>query len=98
MKHVIEAYKDPRYFSKRIILALLCVLHDFTKYHTARTIAEVFYWPEGLCLDMVVVFAFFMVLFLCVWDDCQLIREMMAGAFKSLIDAIRLIDDDDEEL
>ena len=88
MKHVIEAYKDPRYFSKRIILAVLCVMHDFTKYHTARTIAEVFYWPEGLCLDMVVVAASFATLILCMWDDFKIIYPMLTETMASIAEVI----------
>ena len=88
MKHVIEAYKDPRYFSKRIILAVLCIMHDFTKYHTARSIAEVFYWPEGFCLDMVVVAAFFATLILCMWDDFKIIYPMLTETMASIAEVI----------
>ena len=91
MKQFIEIYKEPKYFSKRIILMALCIIHDFTKYHTARSVQDVFYWPDGLCPDMVVVGAFFAVMILCIWEDCNIMRKMIGDAAGTLIEAMTLV-------
>lgn len=36
-------------------------MHDYTKTGMCRNISELFYWPEGLGLDTVVVTLFFLV-------------------------------------
>lgn len=44
-----------KYWIIRLILLGLCFLHDYTKYKTARNLKDLFYWPEGICLDTIVV-------------------------------------------
>lgn len=46
------------FFIKIFVLLVLCVIHDFTKYKVCRSIRDLFYWPEGPCLDMIVIFAY----------------------------------------
>ena len=47
------------YLIKTITLLVLCRVHDFTRYKVCRTIRDLFYWPEGVCIDMLVIFCFF---------------------------------------
>jgi len=64
---------DKKSWIYRMALIILCRLHDFTKYKTARTINDLFYWPEGLCLDMVVIIAFFVIAAMCIYNDFTLL-------------------------
>lgn len=34
------------------------MVHDYTKYKVCRSISDLFYWPEGPCLDMIVILAY----------------------------------------
>ncbi len=43
---------------KSLVLVILCYVHDFTRYMVCRNVRDLFYWPEGPCLDMVVVVTF----------------------------------------
>lgn len=63
---------DKKFWIYRMVLIGLCRLHDFTKYKTARNFDDLFYWPEGLCLDMVVIFAFFVIAAMCIYNDFAL--------------------------
>lgn len=74
---LIEAWSRPSYVIKKAAIIILCVLHDFTKYHTAKTVWDLFYWPNGLCIDMVVVAAFFIVGLLSLWDDSKIIDQAL---------------------
>ncbi len=56
---------------KRGLLLVLAIVHEFTKHHTARTITELFYWPEGICPDMFVIVAFFIVGIWCMYQDIR---------------------------
>lgn len=49
------------YLVESIALFSLCKLHDIVGYGTARKLRELFYWPDGFCLDTVVCAAFFIV-------------------------------------
>lgn len=64
-----EAFSRPMYWIPKILLIILCMIHDKTKYHTARSIQELFYWPEGLCLDMLVLALFGIEALWCCWED-----------------------------
>lgn len=50
-----DEVRRPRFYIRAILLLLLCRVHDFTKYKTARTLIDLFYWPDGFCIDMIVV-------------------------------------------
>lgn len=39
----------------RFIVAALLIIHSKTMVWRRRSIAELFYWPEGLCVDFLVV-------------------------------------------
>lgn len=41
-----------------VILMTLCRIHGFTAYKTARSLQDLFYWPDGFCADMVILGAF----------------------------------------
>lgn len=49
------------YFVKVIALLVLCRVHDFTRYKFCRTFRDLFYWPEGPCVDMLVIFSVFII-------------------------------------
>lgn len=61
--HMISKYFNmvfkPQYYVKRLFLIILCNIHECTKYHTAKSIKDLFYWPEGPCIDMIVITCFF---------------------------------------
>ena len=71
----IENIKRPGYWLPKILLIVLCLIHDKTKYHTARSIADLFYWPDGFCIDMAVMTMFFMVTLWCVWEDSKIFLQ-----------------------
>lgn len=47
--------KRIKYFVNVIIMLTLCRIHDYTKYKQCRTLSDLFYWPEGPCIDMLIV-------------------------------------------
>ena len=49
------------YIIKAIALIILCRVHDFTRYKVCRSFSDLFYWPEGPCVDMLVIFSFFII-------------------------------------
>lgn len=49
------------YFIKAIALIVLCRVHDFTRYKVCRTFSDLFFWPEGVCVDMLVIFSVFLI-------------------------------------
>ena len=49
------------YLIKAIALNILCRVHDFTRYKVCRTFSDLFYWPEGPCVDMLVIFSVFII-------------------------------------
>ena len=65
------------YVAKRLIIFLLCIVHDFTKYKSCRSFADIFYWPEGFCADMVVIALFFLFAILCVLDDFKIMAKQI---------------------
>ena len=65
------------YVIKRLILFALCIVHDFTKYKLCRSFADIFYWPEGFCADMVVIALFFLFAILCVLDDFKIMAKQI---------------------
>lgn len=56
------------YFIKAIALIVLCRVHDFTRYKVCRTLSDLYYWPEGMCVDMIVIFSFFVIGVLLIYD------------------------------
>lgn len=56
------------YLIKAIALLVLCRIHDLTRYKVCRTFSDLFYWPEGLCVDMLVIFSFFIIGALMLYD------------------------------
>lgn len=64
------------YWMPRLTLILLCELHEKTKFHTARSIRELFYWPEGICLDMFVIASFCVVAVVCLWRDYKMLSQI----------------------
>ena len=66
---ILRNLKRPMYWIPRILLIVFCFIHDKTKYQTAESISELFYWPDGFCLDMAVMALFFMVTLWCAWED-----------------------------
>ena len=64
------------YWMPRLTLILLCEVHEKTKFHTARSISELFYWPEGICLDMFVIATFCVVTVVCLWRDYKILSQI----------------------
>lgn len=76
MKKLLKVcISSPYYWLPKILLIVLCLLHEKTKYHTARSIGELFYWPEGPCLDMVVLGAFGIAMVLSIWGDWKVLKQ-----------------------
>ena len=85
-----NAVARPQYLSKKLILFLLCVIHDHTRYQVCRRISDLFYWPDGFCLDMIVVGLFGIVFVLSSWDDIQIMKKAVV---ESIIDIKELFRD-----
>ena len=60
-RDLLEEIFKPRYLVRFILLYMLCKVHNVTKYKVARNFMDLFYWPEGFCLDTVVVIVFVVV-------------------------------------
>lgn len=78
MKKYLKYQLSAESVISKLLLVLMCGIHEFTKYTNCRSIGELFYWPEGFwCWDMVVVVLF---LSLGVWivyrDGTALVRCM----------------------
>ena len=71
-RRILENLKRPMYWVPKVLLIALCVIHDRTKYQTAKSISELFYWPDGVCIDMAVMAMFFMVTIWCIWEDSKI--------------------------
>ena len=61
------------WFLKSMLLLGLCKVHEFTRYKACRSITDLFYWPEGFCLDTVVVIAFFLIGVWILFDEIRLL-------------------------
>ena len=58
MKIIKTTYRQifiPKIIIKWSILIFLIKIHDYTKYKFCRSFADLFYWPDGICLDTIVV-------------------------------------------
>ena len=73
------------YVAKRLILFLLCIVHDFTKYKLCRSFADIFYWPEGFCADTVVIVLFFLFAILCFFDDIKFMGKQLKMTRRILL-------------
>lgn len=60
-----------------LVLVVLCHVHDLTKYKNCRSIVDLFYWPDGFCLDMVVIGAFMIDALLIVWENIYIFMRAM---------------------
>ena len=56
------------YLAKAVMILVLCRVHDFTRYKVCRSFTDLFYWPEGPCIDMLVVFGVLLLDFLLFYD------------------------------
>lgn len=77
MQNVFNYVFSKQFCLGRALLIILCLVHEKTKFHTARTIKEVFYWPNGFCIDTVIVIAFFAVVTYCIYCDCIFYLEVI---------------------
>ena len=75
MKCMRTALGDAIFWLSRAGLIVLLFLHEMTKTRIRRSFAELFYWPEGFCVDMVVVIVFFVVAFICVANDLKIFKK-----------------------
>lgn len=59
MAQLIKKYMISKLFIiPRIILLLLLSIHENVKPRTLRTLQDMFYWPDGICPDMIIVYIF----------------------------------------
>jgi len=72
---IIRYISSPSCYLKRAALLILVYVHEYTKFCTARTIWELFYWPDGICLDMAVILAFFLIAGMCAYDDMKFFKN-----------------------
>lgn len=57
-------------------LRVLLEIHEYTKYINCRSIRDIFYWPEGPCLDMLVVGLLFLDCIILVAEEIRSIRKV----------------------
>lgn len=62
------------YLFKVVMILALCRVHDFTRYKVCRSLTDLFYWPEGLCIDMLVVFCVLLLCLLIFYDYYMLVK------------------------
>lgn len=72
----IDGVLRTKYIVESLTLIILCQIHEYTKYHTARTLKDLFYWPDGLCMDMAVIGVFFIVALLLVKNAIFICRRL----------------------
>lgn len=60
--------------TKATILWTLCRVHDYTRYKPCRSLQDLFYWPNGICLDTAVVFAAIITALLVAYDELKMIQ------------------------
>ena len=53
----------------------LLEIHEYTKYINSRSISDIFYWPEGPCLDMLVIGLFFLDCIILIAEEIRSIRK-----------------------
>ena len=62
------------YLVKAVMILVLCRVHDFTRYKECRSFTDLFYWPEGPCIDMLVVFGVLLLDFLLFYDYYMFVK------------------------
>lgn len=63
------------YILKIFAVIVLCRIHDFTRYKVCRSFTDLFYWPEGWCIDMLVVFLIFLLGAFLIIDDLAFLNK-----------------------
>lgn len=63
---------------KAMTVVALCRIHEYTRYRLCRTIGDLFYWPDGFCLDMVIVFAAIAVAIFAMYDEMIILQHVMS--------------------
>lgn len=72
------------YLIKVVMILILCRVHDFTRYKVCRSFSDLFYWPEGPCMDMLVVFGVFLLGILIQYDYYVFIRSAIKARGEKL--------------
>ncbi len=72
MKFLKTMVRDKWFWSLRGLLIMLLVLHEYYRTITRRSFTELFYWPEGICIDMIIVISFFCIAVICIENDIRL--------------------------
>lgn len=89
----------PNYLWKKVALMILCRIHDFTRYKVCRSLTDLFYWPDGFCVDTVVIILFFAVALLSLWDDANILADCSRGFINDLKfilkTGLKLMDEDE---
>lgn len=57
-KKYLKCLCSTRFILEFLLLLITCCVHNFTRYKVCRSVSDLFYWPEGPCLDMIVVLVF----------------------------------------
>ena len=82
----LKNYMSSRCFWVTRILALgLCILHDKTKYKVCRSFTDLFHWPNGFCLDMIVVITFFLVVMIILYLDYVHVVQPIGDETEAII-------------
>lgn len=61
----------------RMLLLIQLPVHDLIKTRPLRTVADLFYWPDGICWDMVLVYIFLVGCIHIVLNDLIQIRRII---------------------
>lgn len=56
IKDIVEYYFSLKSIIPRLVLLMMLPVHDIVKTRTLRTFIDLFYWPDGICLDMIIVY------------------------------------------
>lgn len=87
------------YLWKKVVLLILCRIHDFTRYKICRSFSDLFYWPDGFCADTIVVMLFFAIALFSLWDDVNIVARCSKGIFSDMKDVLKtglkIIDEDE---
>lgn len=101
LKNLLVEMLSPQYFIRFVFLYMLCKVHDITKYKVVRKFVDLFYWPDGFCLDTIVVIMYFVVYVQLIYLSLKICIKGIKEIYKDLVQTfieIQNMDDDDESI
>lgn len=70
-----------KYTIKCVCVLMLLKLHGYTSYpHSDRL--DIFYWPDGICIDMFVVFGIIVLLTLIIWNQANAFAKVLIDDYR----------------